>query len=51
MVPAEKKSKLLSLVNHTTETIHHHHVDRKEQQDGEIMDLWKGELEKPTSNY
>ena len=50
MVPAEKKSKLLSLVNHTTET-NHHHVDRKEQQDGEIMDLWKGELEKPTSNY
>ena len=32
MAPVEKESELLSLVNDTTETIHHHHyVDRKEQ--------------------
>ena len=32
MARAEKESELLSLVNDTTETIHHHHyVDGKEQ--------------------
>ena len=28
MVPAGKKAKHLSLVNHTTKTIHHHHHNR-----------------------
>ena len=27
MVPAGNKAKRLSLVNHTTKTIHHHHND------------------------
>ena len=32
MVPAGNKAKSLSLVNHTTKTIHHHHVMKAEHE-------------------